>query len=428
MPAPADFALYQFIRTRGPSAEAVLASSATPYLSIDEIISLSSDPATTKKALTTSLFSSPLAMCSDRGSKELRTNIAATYNASTSRITADNIIAVNATSGANHIVQRSLLKAGDHVINQYPAYGPLIEEARDIGCEISYLRLDPSNNWAIDLDELKSLVRPGETKMLILNNPGNPTGSQIDNATQEAIIKIAKEHDLVVHCDEIFRPLFHTDNHPASLNEHADLSYDRIVTTCSLSKCYGLSGVRVGWITTRCPELYEKFYNYRLYTVSALSFFDELVATEVMSPRCRPGILNKHLTMAKRNIDIFQRLVDDFPDQVEWVRPVAGAVAFVKFKDPHTGKPVDDVGFCDRLMERKKLLISPGTLCFEFAQNDEGKNEFQGRTRIHFTTHTNVVELGVKKLAEFLQGERQKNGTVNGVNSMNGVDLAERVK
>lgn len=428
MPAPADFALHNFIHSRGPSADAILAGSATPYLSINEIISLSDDPGTTKKVLTTSLFSSPLALCSDKGSKQLRANIAATYNTSASHITADNIIAVNATSGANHIIQRALLNPGDHVINQYPAYGPLIEEARDIGCEISYLRLDPSKNWAIDLDELKSLIRPGGTKMLILNNPGNPTGSQIDSATQKAIIKIAKEHNLIIHCDEIFRPLFHTDDPQTSFSEHADLSYDRIATTCSLSKCYGLSGVRVGWITTRCPELYKKFLNYRMYSISALPFFDELVATEVLSSRCRPGILSKHLTMAKRNIEVFQKLVDDFPDQVEWIRPVAGAVAFIKFKEPHTGKPVDDVEFCDRLMERKKVLLSPGTLCFEFAQNDAARNEFQGRTRVHFTTLSDVVERGAKKIAEFLEEERQKKRTVNAVNGVNGVDLAVRSK
>lgn len=428
MVAPADFSLYTYIHHHAPHSDAILAGSATTPLSFNELVSLSKDPSSTNQALTNTFPSLSFSLCSNRGSEQLRTNIAATYDSSLSKTTADSVVVANGTSGANHIVLRSLLSAGDHVIIQYPIYGPLIEEPRDIGCDISYLHLMPSDNWAPNIAELKSLIKPGKTKMIILNNPGNPTGSQIDTSTQRTIIEIAKEHNVHLHCDEIFRPFFYTSNPPTSLNEHADLNYDRITTTSSLSKCYGGSGVRVGWITTRCPELYEKFLNYRMYTIHSLSVLDEVVATEMLSDRCRQAILQKHLAIARRNLDLIQDLVSRFPDQIEWTTPVAGAVAFLQFKDPVTGKPVDDVKFCEELVQSKKVLLSPGTLCFEFAQNEKMKNEFRGRVRLHFTAPTELVEQGLKGVAEYLEEQRNRRKSVNAANHVNGVELPGRGK
>lgn len=266
--------------------------------------------------------------------------------------------------------------------------------------------------------------------MLIFNSPVNPTGTHFNSETQRSIIEIAKEHNLIIHCDEIFRPLFHATSSsaqiPTSFAEHQDLDYTRVITTSSLSKCYGLSGVRVGWITTRDRELYDKFLNYRMYSIHALSLLDEAIATEVLGPRCRQAILDKHLRLAKRNLDLIQALVDRYPNRCEWVRPTAGAVSFVKFKDSKTGKAVDDVAFCAKLVESKGVVLAPASLCFAFDEvaasspNSElggiggakgggkGLEEFKGRVRIHFTCETETLEKGLKLLEEFLDEETSK--------------------
>ncbi|KAK5078494.1 hypothetical protein LTR64_003094 [Lithohypha guttulata] len=256
--------------------------------------------------------------------------------------------------------------------------------------------------------------------MIILNNPVNPTGTHVGTDTQREIIKIARQHNLYVHCDEIFRPLYHTTTKsdiPASMVEYPDLKYDRVITTSSLSKCYGLSGIRIGWIATRSPELLAKFVNYRMYSVQALSMLDEVVATEVLSPRCRPSILQKHLALAKHNLNLIEAFVDKHEIQCEWTRPTAGAVAFVKFKNARSGEPVDDMDFCERLVASKGVLLSPATLCFEFDEavppaddalkmkGAEGLEEFKGRVRLHFTCNTEVLEKGLRGLAEFLEEE-----------------------
>lgn len=116
---PADFHLYSYLHSHGPKATVVLGGSATPSLSLDEIISLSSQPEETKAAFTSTFTSLPLGLATDRGLHELRAAIASTYHHS-AKITPDKVVVANGTSGSNHIVYRSLLCSSDHVIIQYP--------------------------------------------------------------------------------------------------------------------------------------------------------------------------------------------------------------------------------------------------------------------------------------------------------------------
>lgn len=69
----------------------------------------------------------------------------------------------------------SLLQIGDHIITVYPTYPQLLGLPKRLGCELSHWKLDPANGWRPDLDELRRLIKP-TTKMIVLNNPGNPTG------------------------------------------------------------------------------------------------------------------------------------------------------------------------------------------------------------------------------------------------------------
>ena len=380
----------------------MLGGSATPGQSLNEIVKLSKEPEETRNAFN-QVFDTNFKLGSSQGDLKLRTTVASElYDHGLSKITAEDIIIANATTGANHIVQQSLLRPGDHVICQYPIYGPCIEEPQAIGCEISYLRLDSLGNWSLNVKHLEELIKPGKTKLLMLNNPVNPTGTHISTETQKAIVQVCKKHDIIIHSDEIFRPFFHesSEDVPISMIEHADLTYDKIVVTSSLSKVYGLSGIRIGWIATRSSEFRDTFLSYRAMSISSVSVADELIATEVLSPRCRSTILAKHLKMAKTNIELVQQLVDKHADQCEWVRPTAGAVGFIKFKDIKTGEPVNDVEFCKELVDKKNLLLSPASLCFDYSAVGD---DFRGRARFHFTTTTANLQKGLQLIDEFLQ-------------------------
>lgn len=337
-----------------------------------------------------------LGLGSSQGSDGLRRAIAALYG--DANVLPEHIMTAMGTTGANMTVLQSLLHPGDHVICSYPTYGQLSGGPQGIPCEVSPWRLDPNNQWKLDLEELRTLIRPS-TKMLILNNPSNPTGSHLDANMQSQILDIARDKGLIVFVDEIFRPLFHQTQSkiPPSFVQH---NYDKVVVTGSMSKAWGLSGVRVGWIACRHSSLLDAFLNARQYNIQATSSIDEVIATEALSDRCRPAILERHLGYARQGLDMLTVFVERNRDMCSWTKPTAGAIAFIKISS--NGKPVDDVEFCRALLKEQGVLLSPGSLCFGEAQ----KGDFQGFVRVHFTALPGRVQKALELMDQALEKRR----------------------
>ncbi len=284
------------------------------------------------------------------------------YKEGTVDVTPKDVIWTNATTGANTIVIQALLSTGDHVICTFPGYAGLVEVPRAMGCDVSLLNLCLENDWQIDMNALKSLVKP-DTKMIILNNPHNPCGSIISTSQQKEIIQLAKEHNIVVFCDEIFRPLYHTDEKPCSMLEHSD--YDRVVTTGSLSKAWGFPGIRIGWIATRNAALRAKLWTIQGWILQDVSVVDSIIAREILSERCGPQIMAKNNGYAHENLKVLVDFTTKHKDVISCSIPAGGATAFPKFLLPGgQGHPVDDVDFCQRLLNEQGLLLSPATQCF----------------------------------------------------------------
>lgn len=372
----------------------VLAGSATPGLSIKELIQISSDAQTTAKNL--SLENVQLSLAPARGGAALRQQIAGLYEGG---ISADHVLAANGTTGANALAIQSLLQQGDHVIAMYPMYmQPLSILAATSGVEVSHWSLDPSNPSKPDLGALKSLIKP-TTKMIIINNPNNPMGISLTREAQSEIVALARQHDIILLVDEIFRPLSHDSaaSSPLSFLELQD-SYDKVVVTGSLSKAWGLSGVRVGWIVTRDADIQTQCFRYWPYTVMALSAIDEMIAAEALSERCRPQITAKHLELANANLDLLESFVAKHQDLCSWTRPNAGATAFVRFRI--NGKFVDDVDFCVKLNREKGVLLAPGSKCFGL----KGSDDFKGFVRMHITGSPDTMKKGLSAISEFLSG------------------------
>ena len=220
--------------------------------------------------------------------------------------------------------------------------------------------------------------------------------------TQRKIIDIAREHDIIVHADEIFRPLYHDKvDLPPSLVEH---DYSKVIVTSSMSKVWGMSGVRVGWMVCRDRQIIDTVLNGSQYTSQSTSFIDEIVATEALSSRCRPVLLKRHLEYAQKDLEMLDAFVKKNSDVCSWTRPTAGSTAFVKFSDSN-GKPWDDVDLGYRLLESQGLLVAPGSLSFR--DEDIGQVDFQGYVRINFTKAPDDMRKGLDLLDEFLAQRRK---------------------
>lgn len=210
-------------------------------------------------------------------------------------------------------------------------------------------------------------------------------------------VNIARQHQIIIHCDEVYRPLFHSlspeepENPPSIL----DFGYEKTISTSSMSKAFSLAGIRLGWIASRSSEIIEACASARDYTLISVSQLDDSVATHALSPACIDNLLKRNNELARQNLKDVEKFVRDYQGTATWVRPRAGTTAFIKFmKD---GVPVDDVAFCKHLYEKNGTMLAPGSQCF-----GEG-NDFKGFVRIGYVPERQVLLDGLEALRAFME-------------------------
>jgi len=173
-----------------------------------------------------------------RGSKELRQNLADLYSSKVGTpLPIDNILITQGAIAANALLFYALVQPGDHVIVHYPTYQQLYAVPASLGASVSLWHARPEKDWIPDFDELKALVT-AKTKMIVINNPNNPTGAILSKALLQSIVDLAAEKTITVVSDEVYRPIFHSitpmdATFPPSL---LSLGYANTIATGSLSK------------------------------------------------------------------------------------------------------------------------------------------------------------------------------------------------
>lgn len=330
-----------------------------------------------------------------RGAEDLRTNLARLYSAKvTSPLSPDNILTTPGAIQANYLTAYALVGEGDHVICQYPTYQSLYDVPRSLGAEVDLWKAQAEKNWIPDLEELKSLIK-ANTKLIVINNPNNPTGAVLGKTFLEQLVAIAAEHNITILGDEVYRPIFHSispidKDFPPSL---LSMGYNNVIVTGSMSKAYSLAGIRVGWIASRSSEIVEKIASARHYTTISVSGLDEQVAAFALSPATVHGLLARNIQLAKTNLALLEKFMIKNEDECEWVKPVAGTTAFIKFH--REGKPIDSVDFCKKLLEKTGVLLVPGTQSFG--------EEFKGYVRVGFVNQTEIVQKGLEEASKFIR-------------------------
>ncbi|KAK3217250.1 hypothetical protein GRF29_1g2466686 [Pseudopithomyces chartarum] len=367
-----------------------IAETCCASISIDQLRALSED-----KDRQPFQTADPLTYGAIRGSDALRDNLARLYSARTGNpLPRGNIITTNGAIQANYLVAYALLGPGDHVICHYPTYQSLYEVPRQLGAQVSLWKAKPENNWIPSIDELKSLIVPN-TKMIIINNPHNPTGAVLGKSFLQKVIDIAAGHNIIIHSDEVYRPIFHgitpiNEEFPPSI---ISMGYERVIAVGSMSKAYSLAGIRVGWIASRDSDIVEQIADARHYTLISVSTLDEQVAAFALHPNTIHSLLARNIALAKTNMELMEKFVLKNDDAVEWVKPLAGTTAFVKIH--REGRPVDSVDFCEKILEKTGVMFVPGSQCFG--------DEFKGYVRIGYVNHTDGVKEGLDKATHFIR-------------------------
>ena len=167
-------------------------------------------------------------------------------------IAPDSIVTANGTSMANFLAMATLIAPGDEVIFELPAYDPMLSAARFLGADIKRVDRIANEGFRLDLDRLETLIGPN-TRLIIITNLHNPSGALTSKDDLSVIGAIAERCGARVLVDEVYLDSA-VPPRPTSA-----LLGPQFVVTSSLTKVYGLSGLRCGWIFAE-PELAERIW------------------------------------------------------------------------------------------------------------------------------------------------------------------------
>ncbi|TIP00734.1 MAG: aminotransferase class I/II-fold pyridoxal phosphate-dependent enzyme [Mesorhizobium sp.] len=279
-----------------------------------------------------------------RGDKDLRALIAGQDDG----LSPADVLVTAGAAGALFIIATALLSRDDHLVVVRPNYATNIETPKAIGCAISYVDLDFDQSFAIDIERVKAEIRPN-TRMISVTCPHNPTGTMMARADLDALITLAEHHQCRLLVDETYRDLSYGERLPAA----ASLS-PRAISVCSLSKAFGIPGIRIGWLLTRDPELQETFLAAKEQIGICGSVIDEAIARATLERR--DAFLASLLPDMARRRDIVQAWIDG-ETLVDWVRPQGGVVGFPRL---NVDAGFDLYRFYARLLEEHGTYVGPG--------------------------------------------------------------------
>lgn len=241
-------------------------------------------------------------------------------------VSPDCVVAAIGTSMANYLAMAAVVEPGDEVLIEHPAYDPLIAVARYLGADVQHWARRFENSFRIDPAEIQRHVTPC-TRLIVLTNLHNPSGVLADDTTLRQVGEIARRVGAHVLVDEVYLEMLATQQPPVAPRSAFHLGEEFIVTG-SLTKAYGLSGLRCGWILAR-PDLAKKmwrlndlFGNIPAHTAELLS----VVALERLDK-----IAARAAALLEKNRALLDLFLDSRRD-LEVVRPACGTIVFPRFK------------------------------------------------------------------------------------------------
>jgi aspartate/methionine/tyrosine aminotransferase len=166
------------------------------------------------------------------------------------------------------------------------------------------------------------------------------------------VLDLAKRQDLYVFCDEVYRELEHDP--AARLPAGCDL-YDRAVSLSSVSKTYGLPGLRLGWLASHDTDLLQRIVSLKHYTTICASAPSEFLTA--LAFRHRQKFIERNLQIVLRNLRQLSALLARHTDLFDWTPPNAGTIGFARCKGQQNVQE-----FCDRLVAEAGVLLLPGTV------------------------------------------------------------------
>ena len=336
----APFRIEQYYALHEFTAAHMLSSSDAESVAVADLLALEPDAAER-------LFAQRLGYTEAPGASELRAAMSAVYET----IDPDAVVVVAAAEEGIFTAYHALLEPGDHVVVETPCYESALELARPAGAEVTEWRRLAADGWEHDLDALERALRPG-TRLVYLNTPHNPTGTLMPRAVLERVVELCAERGAWLFCDEVYRELEHdpADRLPAA----CDL-YERALSLGSMSKTYGLPGLRLGWIASRDRDALQRIVDLKHYTTICSSAPSELLSA--LALRHREALVDRNRGIVLGNLPLLDAFLERHAEILSWSRPTASPIGFVRVAGTD-----DTDDFCARLVAETGVLLLPGSV------------------------------------------------------------------
>jgi aspartate/methionine/tyrosine aminotransferase len=264
-------------------------------------------------------------------------------------LSADHVLVTAGAASALFIIATSLLGPDAHALICAPNYVTNLETPRAVGADVETIDLRFEDGWRLDLERIASRLRP-DTRLVSITYPHNPTGSAITPGELEALVALVESHPIArLLVDETYRELAYGDPLPM-----ATTLSPRVLAVSSMSKTYGLPGLRVGWLTCRDDRLMETLLAAKEQIFICCAVVEEELAARVLEQR------SVALTLVHAKTQRHLAVVRDWihgHELFEWVEPNAGVVCFPRIR-PEIAIDVD--GFYRALLEEHGTYVGPG--------------------------------------------------------------------
>jgi len=279
------------------------------------------------------------------GSDLLRDRIAALYPGATEA----SVLVTVGGAEANFIGQWHLLSQDKPAAVMLPNYMQVPGMVENFGAPILPFHLREETGWQPDLDELEDALQKG-ANFILVTNPNNPTGAALTRESMDGIVALAEEFGAWILSDEVY----------CGAEVEGDITpsfwgmTERVLVTNSLSKAYGLPGLRLGWIVGPADLIEELWGRTDYTTISPASLSDHL-ATIALETETRARILQRTRGIIRKNFGAMKEWIESQDGLFTYRPPDAGAICYVRYH-----AEVNSSDLAEKIRAEKSMLVVPG--------------------------------------------------------------------
>jgi aspartate/methionine/tyrosine aminotransferase len=280
------------------------------------------------------------------GSDELRTLIAEQYPGASHA----SVLVTVGGAEANFICFWHLFEERERAAVVFPTYGQVPGLLESFGSRLVGVELLEAEGWQPDLTALEAALDDGAGFVLI-TNPNNPTGASLSPESMDAIVELTERTGGWILADEVYAG---AEAHDRGRTPSFWGRHERVLVTNSLSKAYGLPGLRLGWVTGP-DDLIDELWGRTDYTTIAPASLSDALARIALEPATRARIAERTRGIVQANLGILRAWMEAQDGRFRYRPPDAGAICYT-----HYDAPVNSTEFAEKLRVDKDVLVVPG--------------------------------------------------------------------